>query len=166
MTFYYFGSLLHAQSEDATLHLCVLAGAPSAVTTPHYLYQYKTSWYTRRAFTAQGSFVLTGEDECLFTERRRAVSRVARSGGAADLSPATVDDPDVFLSVGRKRYLLVSGVQILHRRLLGRKLLHMCLTHADNTHTHTRAEINKKSLRRLNVGHALLQSNYVNTHTQ
>lgn len=56
---------------------------------------------------------------------------------AADLSPASVDDPDVFLSVSRKCYLFVSAVQILHRCLLGRKLLHMCLTHTDTQASHT-----------------------------
>lgn len=63
---------------------------------------------------------------------------------AANLSPASVDDPDVLLFVSGKRDLFLSGVQILHRCFLGRKLLHMCLTH---THTHRQviqAEFNKK----------------------
>lgn len=54
---------------------------------------------------------------------------------AADLGPASVNGPDVSLSVGGNCYLSVSRVQMLHRRLLGRKLLHMCLAHTGHTHT-------------------------------
>lgn len=65
---------------------------------------------------------------------KKAVWRVA----AADLSPASVNGPDVFLSVSRKCDLPVSGVQMLHRRLLRRKLLHTRLVHTGHTH-HTQA---------------------------
>lgn len=91
---------------------------------------------------------------------------------AADLSPASVNGPDVFLSISRKCYLSVSGVQMLHRCLLRRKLLHVCLSHTTHTH-HTQAgaqvtqtEFNKNPQQQLSAGQKLFQSNYVNTHTR
>lgn len=90
----------------------------------------------------------------------------------AHLSPASVNGPDVFLSVSRKCYLSVSGVQMVHCHLLGRKLLHTGLEHTGHTdHTQacvqvTQTEFNKNPQQQLNVGQKLFQSNYVNTHMQ
>jgi len=61
---------------------------------------------------------------------------------AADLREASVDDPDVFVFVRRERGLLQPQVQIVHRQLLTRQVVHARLqTHTRaRTRTHTETE--------------------------